>query len=70
MTNRQAITRLAYLSKMLSKYAHTWGEYPSARMTGWVDEYNEIKDTHYEAFLEYCKVAPADPTHNAYDCLA
>lgn len=66
----KTISRLRYLSKMIAKYAHRWGECPSARLTGWVDEYNDIKEEQPEIFAAYCKEVGAAPEHDAYDCLA
>jgi hypothetical protein len=41
-------SRLAYLSKMLIRYANSWysnrgGNGPSCRMFSWVDEYNSLR---------------------------
>jgi hypothetical protein len=70
MKNTQAIARFEYLSNMIGKYAHRWNETTSDRLTGWVYEYNKLRDTHYEAFCEYCNKNEYSTKHNAYDCLA
>jgi hypothetical protein len=69
--NTKKIERLEYLSSMIAKYAHCWGENPSARLTGWVFEYNEIKSTHYHLeWKAYCDKKNFDISHDGYDCLA
>jgi hypothetical protein len=64
------VKRLEYLSGMLTKYAHCWGEHPSVRMVAWVDEYNKLKATHDGAWREYCEKHDFALTHNGYDCMA
>lgn len=65
-----AVQRLQYIGSMLNKYKHTWGENPSRRMYGWVDEYNEIKANNRPAWEAHCKKHGFSLSHNAYDCLA
>lgn len=64
------VKRMDRLSSNLAKYAHRWGENPSARMTGWVDEYNDAKEQHPQAFAAWCAQRGFAPDHDAYDCLA
>ena len=70
MTNNKAIARFEYLASMIGKYAHRWNESTSDRLHGWVHEYNQLRDTHYEAFCEYCEKKQYSVKHDAYDCLA
>ena len=60
------------LSQNIGKYKHRWNDNPSARMTSWVDEYNDLKDEmkNNGTWVEYCKKHGFDKTHDAYDCLA
>jgi hypothetical protein len=66
----KSIKRLEYLSKMIGKYAHRWMEYPSDRLSGWVSEYNDIREEQPEAFARYCEAHGFSKDHNGYDCLA
>ena len=68
------INRFAYLSQMISKYAHCWnakgnGE-SSARLCSWVDEYNEMRSRQFSAFMSYCEQRGLSTDHTAHDCLA
>lgn len=64
------VERLGYLAKALNKNGHRWGENPSQRMMDWVDEYNDIKADHKEAWKAHCEKNGYTPGHDAYDCLA
>jgi hypothetical protein len=70
MTNTQlTIARLEYVGNMIAKYSHRWGENPSRRLQGWVDEYNDIRANNRQAFTAWCaEHGYAD--HNGYDRLA
>jgi phage regulator Rha-like protein len=74
MNNQKTIARLEYLCRMISKYKNSWTETPSFRMTKWVDEYNDIRDTQYDVFCYYCKTNTLNVQlsiqHDAYDLLA
>jgi hypothetical protein len=70
MTNKQAVARFEYLANMIGKYAHRWSENTSDRLNGWVYEYNQLRDSHYDAFLQYCEKNQYSTKHDAYDCLA
>ena len=76
MTTEKIIARLDYLRSMLTKYAHCWNDAheklqcPSRRMDGWVNEYNDIREDHYNTFCEYCEKFGLSKHHDAYDCLA
>jgi len=67
---KATISRLKYLSGMISKYAHRWGEDPSSRLTGWVWEYNDIKDGRPEEWKAYCEANGFAEDHDGYDVLA
>lgn len=69
-TNAKAIARLEYLGKMIAKYAHRWNESPSYRLTGWVDEYNDLRRDNREAFIAFCEKHDLAKDHNGHDCLA
>lgn len=64
------VERLHYLAHALNKNGHRWGETPSRRMMDWVDEYNDIKSEHPEAWKEHCTKNGYTLGHDAYDCLA
>ena len=64
------VKRLEVLSNSISKYKHRWGENPSNRLAGWVDEYNQIKDDHRDSFLAFSKKYGYHSSHDAYDFLA
>lgn len=64
------IKRLHYLNEMLNKYKHRFGANASARMLGWVYEYDQIRVENSVAFKEFCKRLGVDEHHNAGDCLA
>jgi hypothetical protein len=64
------VKRLEVLSNSLTQYKHRWNENPSKRLSGWVDEYNQIKDDHRDSFLAFSKKHGYHPSHNAYDILA
>lgn len=66
----QVLERLTYLKGMLSKYSHRWGENPSQRMYGWVDEYNDVKVDNSVVWSFYCRTNGLSPQHDAYDCMA
>ena len=69
--DEKIIAKFEELSKNISKYAHRWGENPSARMYRWVDTYNDLKQKHrHGAWLTYCKKNGYDPHHDAGDNLA
>jgi len=70
MSNDKAIKRLEYLGGMISKYSHCWGENPSARLSGWVIEYTNLKHANREAFNAFCDKHGFDRSHDGYDCLA
>jgi hypothetical protein len=69
-------SRLAYLSKMLIRYANSWysnrgGNGPSCRMFSWVDEYNSLRDmTAGSDWLAYCEANNLHPEHTAQDLFA
>ena len=70
-TFQKKTERLDHLRNMLGKYAHRWGEYPSARMQKWVDEYNDIKNSmDHIAWREFCEARGSSTGHDAYDLLA
>jgi hypothetical protein len=69
-TPKATIARLTYLGKMINKYAHRWGEYPSSRLSNWVWEYDEIREDQPEVFRRFCEQNGYSPNHDAYDCLA
>ena len=69
-TRKQTIKRLGYLSDMISKYALRWNDSPSARLRGWVNEYNNIKEDDPDSFNAYCDDGGMCRSHDAYDCLA
>lgn len=62
--------RLVYLAKMISKYKHCWGENPSNRLTGWVDEFNSIKENSRVAFTEWSKESGCCIDSTGHDLLA
>lgn len=64
------IKRLEVLGDSISKYKHRWGENPSRRLQGWVDEYNKIRDDHLASFIAYSKKHGYHTSHTAYDVLA
>jgi hypothetical protein len=68
------VKRFEYLSDKISKYAHRWNRdgqgQTSARLEGWVDEYNEMRSRQYSAFMTYCERRGLSVEHDAYDCLA
>lgn len=66
----KTIQRLNYLSTMLNKYGHCWGENPSARMYSWVDEYNGIKEEQPAVWKAYCEQYGFTLCHDAADCMA
>lgn len=70
MTNAKAIKEIERVGRLISKYAHRWGEFPSDRLHGWVLQYDNLKADHPDAFREYCNKTGACPTHDACDCLA
>ena len=71
MTNNQIKARLDKISANLHRYAHRWtyDQEPSARMQGWVDEYNRLIEENPALFAEYCEERGFE-IHNAYDALA
>jgi hypothetical protein len=69
MTNQKIIKRLNYLVSMITKYAHRYDV--SMRVHNWVDEYNDLKDQHWNgAWKEYCKLKGFDFHHDGHDCRA
>ena len=64
------IKRLQELRTLLTKYAHRWGEFPSARMARWQADYDAAKYSHPVVWGQYCIAVGSDPTHNAGDILA
>lgn len=64
------VAELETLSNNISKYAHRWGDNPSARMYKWVDTYNDLKEKHRSAWVTYCKKHGFSTDHDAYDNLA
>ena len=70
--DQSKVKRLNYLRSMIAKYGHRWGEFPSQRLTGWVDEYNEIKENFPEEWVAYNKQygSAASCSHDAYDLMA
>jgi hypothetical protein len=65
----KTIARLEYLGKMIAKYSHRWNENPSARLQGWVDEYNNIRSNNRNLFDAWCDAKGYAKDHNGYDCL-
>jgi hypothetical protein len=61
---------LLRLSKLITKYAHRWGDNPPNRLLGWVDQFNEIKQTSKVAFIEFCKELDICLDSDGYDFLA
>jgi hypothetical protein len=64
------IKRLEHLVKMITKYRHCWTQSPSARLIGWVDEYDQLRAEHYSDFCAYCAKHGFTPEHNGRDVLA
>ena len=60
--------KLQRLSDLISKYKHLWTE--SDRLYKWVDEYNQIRNQHYQIFVKFCENTGRCPTHTAHDKLA
>jgi len=60
--------KLQRLSDLISKYKHLWTE--SNRLYRWVDEYNQLRNQHYQIFVKFCENTGRCPTHTAHDKLA
>lgn len=58
------------LSKLITTYAHRWGENPSARLMGWVNDYDDLKEDNPNEWKEYCKIKGYTTDVNAGDLLA
>mgnify|MGYP000373097970 CR=1 FL=1 len=60
------------LAGQIGKYGHRWGDNPSARLTGWVDQYNRTKEEFQKEgiWAEYCKSVGFAVSHTGHDCLA
>ena len=69
-TMKKQINRLAQIGALLNRYSHCWGENPSSRLAGWVDEYDDIKAGCPEAFAAYCQQRGLDRSHGGTDCVA
>jgi hypothetical protein len=68
---RQEYQRLEYLALMIHRYSHRWCDEPSKRLSGWVEEYCEIKrNLGYLAWDTFCNERGLDRWHDGYDCLA
>lgn len=64
------VARLSDLNNKLNQYKHRWTDNPSKRMYDWVDEYNDAKQNHPEAWKAHCDKMKLSHGHDAYDCLA
>lgn len=68
------VARLEHLKDMLSKYRNAYyrtcetGGDMSRRMTGWVDEYEELRES--PAWEAYCQKNGFSTGHDAYDIFA
>jgi hypothetical protein len=68
--DKKVIARFEYLATMIAKYSHRWGENPSQRLAGWVDEYNVLRYEHRAEFNAYCELHGYAKDHNGHDVLA
>lgn len=67
------LLRLEYLAKMLGKYGHRWNDtkgYPSTRMYGWIDEYNNLKVKYPVLWRIFCRRNGSAVEHDAHDFFA
>ena len=64
------VRNFEHLRRMIRKYAHCWGEYPSDRLAGWVSQYDQGRNDFPDVWEVYCEQEGLDRTHNAGDILA
>jgi hypothetical protein len=70
-TYANTAARLRALSFYITKYSHLWGQKPSPRLAGWVDEYNHLRsEMSWEQWQQYCASMGYDTGHDGYSCLA